>query len=39
MWLFIAFTVLHVYLVVTEDRRMVKAMIDGYYYRKVADGK
>ena len=34
MWLFLSFTALHVYLVVTEDRRMVKAMIDGYYYRK-----
>ena len=39
MWLFISFTALHVYLVVTEDRRMVQAMIDGYYFRKIADGK
>ena len=38
MWLFISFTALHVYLVVTEDRRMVQAMIDGYYYRKVGEG-
>jgi len=39
MWLFIYFTALHVYLVVTEDRRMVKAMIDGYYYRKAGEVK
>ncbi|MFZ2224817.1 MAG: hypothetical protein WAV26_09055, partial [Candidatus Deferrimicrobium sp.] len=39
MWLFISFTALHVYLVVTEDRRMVQAMIDGYYYRKATEGK
>jgi len=39
MWMFISFTALHVYLVVTEDRRMVKAMVDGYYYRKVPEGK
>ena len=38
MWLFLAFTALHVYLVVTEDRRMIQAMIDGYYYRKVGEG-
>ena len=38
MWLFISFTALHVYLVVTEDRRMVQAMIDGYYYRKTPGG-
>ena len=34
----ISFTALHVYLVVTEDRRMVQAMIDGYYYRKTPGG-
>jgi len=34
MWLFISFTALHVYLVVTEDKRMIRAMVDGYYYRK-----
>ncbi|MBI5906164.1 MAG: cytochrome b/b6 domain-containing protein [Deltaproteobacteria bacterium] len=39
MWLFLSFTALHVYLVVTEDRRLVTAMVDGYYYRKAADGK
>ncbi|MBE0605665.1 MAG: cytochrome b/b6 domain-containing protein [Deltaproteobacteria bacterium] len=39
MWLFLSFTALHVYLVVTEDSRLVKAMVDGYYYRKAADGK
>ncbi|HEY6097573.1 MAG TPA: cytochrome b/b6 domain-containing protein, partial [Candidatus Deferrimicrobium sp.] len=38
MWLFISFTAVHVYLVVTEDRRMVKAMIDGYYYRNTPGG-
>jgi Ni,Fe-hydrogenase I cytochrome b subunit len=39
MWLFITFTALHVYLVMTEDRRMVRAMIDGYYSREVTEGK
>jgi Ni/Fe-hydrogenase b-type cytochrome subunit len=39
MWLFLSFTAFHVYLVVTEDKRLVTAMVDGYYYRKVADGK
>jgi len=38
MWLFISFTALHVYLVVTEDSRLVKAMVDGYYYRKTPGG-
>jgi len=38
MWLFISFTALHVYLVVTEDSRLVKAMVDGYYYRKTPEG-
>ena len=39
MWLFISFTALHVYLVVTEDKRMIRAMVDGYYYRKVTEEK
>jgi Ni,Fe-hydrogenase I cytochrome b subunit len=39
MWLFLSFTALHVYLVVTEDKRMVRAMVDGYYYRKTEEGK
>jgi Ni/Fe-hydrogenase b-type cytochrome subunit len=34
MWIFLSFTAVHVYLVFTEDSRLVKAMIDGYYYRK-----
>jgi Ni/Fe-hydrogenase 1 B-type cytochrome subunit len=34
MWVFLSFTTAHVYLVVTEDKRLVKAMLDGYYYRK-----
>jgi len=39
MWLFISFTALHVYLVVDGGpRRMVQAMIDGYYYRKTPGG-
>ncbi len=38
MWLFLSFTALHVYLVVTEDKRMVRAMVDGYYYRKTPGG-
>ena len=39
MWVFLSFTAVHVYLVCTEDARLVKAMVDGYYFRKVADGK
>jgi len=38
MWLFLSFTALHVYLVVTEDKRMIRAMVDGYYYRKTPGG-
>ncbi len=37
MWVFLSFTVVHVYLVYTEDVRLVKAMLTGYYYRKVPD--
>lgn len=37
MWIFLCFTAVHVYLVVTEDSRLVKAMIDGYYYRKTPE--
>jgi Ni/Fe-hydrogenase 1 B-type cytochrome subunit len=37
MWVFLSFTAVHVYLVLTEDIRLTKAMLDGYYYRKVAD--
>jgi len=37
MWVFLSFTAVHVYLVLTEDIRLTKAMWDGYYYRKVAD--
>jgi len=33
MWVFLSFTAVHVYLVLTEDVRLVKAMVDGYYYR------
>ena len=39
MWVFLSFTAVHVYLVVSEDRRMIQAMIDGYYYRKAGEGK
>jgi len=39
MWLFLSFTALHVYLVVTEDKRMIRAMVDGYYYRKAGEVK
>ncbi|GAB4240340.1 MAG: Ni/Fe-hydrogenase, b-type cytochrome subunit [Deltaproteobacteria bacterium] len=39
MWIFLSFTAVHVYLVFTEDARLVKAMVDGYYYRKVPEGK
>ncbi|PJB30626.1 MAG: hypothetical protein CO109_14345 [Deltaproteobacteria bacterium CG_4_9_14_3_um_filter_65_9] len=39
MWVFLSFTAVHVYLVFTEDSRLVKAMVDGYYYRKVTEGK
>jgi len=38
MWVFLSFTAVHVYLVVSEDRRMIQAMIDGYYYRKAGEG-
>lgn len=38
MWVFLSFTVVHVYLVLTEDIRLVKAMVDGYYFRKGAEG-
>lgn len=34
MWIFLSFTAVHVYLVLTEDIRLVKAMVDGYYYRE-----
>ncbi len=34
-WVFIAFTLLHLYLVFSEDVRLLTALIDGYYYRKV----
>ena len=37
MWVFLSFTVVHVYLVYTEDVRLVKAMLTGYYYRNVPD--
>ncbi|MGZ8429288.1 MAG: cytochrome b/b6 domain-containing protein [Candidatus Deferrimicrobiaceae bacterium] len=37
MWVFLSFTAVHVYLVLTEDIRLVKAMVDGYYFRRVAD--
>ncbi len=37
MWLFLSFTAVHVYLVFTEDARLVKAMVDGYYFREAAD--
>ena len=37
MWVFLSFTAVHVYLVVAEDTRLVKAMVDGYYFRKVSD--
>ncbi|RMG60073.1 MAG: Ni/Fe-hydrogenase, b-type cytochrome subunit [Deltaproteobacteria bacterium] len=34
-WVFVAFTLLHLYLVFSEDIRLVTALINGYYYRKV----
>lgn len=34
MWVFLSFTAVHVYLVLTEDIRLTKAMIDGYYFRE-----
>jgi Ni/Fe-hydrogenase b-type cytochrome subunit len=37
MWVFLSFTAVHVYLVMTEDIRLTKAMWNGYYYRKVED--
>jgi Ni/Fe-hydrogenase b-type cytochrome subunit len=37
MWVFLSFTAVHVYLVLTEDIRLVKAMVDGHYFRRVAD--
>ena len=37
MWVFLSFTAVHVYLVFTEDPRLVKAMLDGYYYRKTGE--
>jgi Ni/Fe-hydrogenase 1 B-type cytochrome subunit len=37
MWIFLSFTVVHVYLVFTEDIRLTKAMWDGYYYRNVGE--
>lgn len=37
MWVFLSFTAVHVYLVLTEDIRLTKAMIDGYYFRKAPD--
>jgi Ni,Fe-hydrogenase I cytochrome b subunit len=37
MWVFLSFTFVHVYLVFTEDIRLVKAMVDGYYFRSVVD--
>ena len=33
MWIFLSFTAVHVYLVLTEDIRLARAMIDGYYFR------
>ena len=39
MWVFLSFTAVHVYLVCTEDARLVKAMVDGYYYRKTPGGR
>ncbi len=33
MWVFLSFTAVHLYLVLTEDIRLVTAMIDGYYFR------
>lgn len=38
MWVFLSFTAVHVYLVFTEDVRLARAMVDGYYYRE-ASGK
>jgi len=38
MWVFLSFTAVHVYLVLTEDARLVKAMVDGYYFRKTSGG-
>lgn len=37
MWVFLSFTCVHVYLVFTEDIRLAKAMVDGYYYREAPD--
>lgn len=37
MWVFLSFTAVHIYLVLTEDIRLTKAMVDGYYFRKVPD--
>ncbi|NJD61379.1 MAG: hypothetical protein FIA93_01490 [Deltaproteobacteria bacterium] len=37
MWVFLSFTAVHLYLVLSEDLRLTKAMWDGYYYRKIAD--
>ncbi len=37
MWVFLSFTAVHVYLVVSEDIRLVKAMVHGYYYKEGTD--
>jgi len=36
-WTFVAFTLLHLYLVFSEDIRLLSALFHGYYYRKVRD--
>lgn len=33
-WVFLSFTAVHAYLVVTEDIQLVSAMIDGCYFRE-----
>ena len=34
---FLSFTAVHVYLVVSEDIRLVRAMVDGYYFKEGTD--
>ena len=34
-WLYIAFTPFHIYIALTEDWRLLRALVTGYYYRKV----
>jgi Ni/Fe-hydrogenase 1 B-type cytochrome subunit len=34
MWVFLSFTAVHAYLVLTEDPGLARAMIDGYYVRR-----